>query len=528
MTLARLLNTMTRLTTVLAVLVTTVGCGTLPTDYPQPVSRALPDTHDTALGQAIQPEVQLHTGQSGVHVLGNGVDAYVARLALARIAERSLDVQYYLFHRDRTGVLLAGHLLQAADRGVRVRLLLDDMDMGGRDAGLAAIDQHPNIEIRLFNPFPSRGLRVMDFLTHFGTVTRRMHNKSFTADNQATIVGGRNIGDEYFDAADGTNFGDMDLLTVGPIVQDVSDAFDRYWNSELAVPISALAGPGDTTLLEQARTQLNAEIDDLPNTDYGRRLFGADLTARLRANEVPFYWGEARLIYDLPEKVRTDPDDRSTHMGPDLTDLLASAESELIAISPYFVPGKEGTEQLASLVERGVRVTVLTNALAATDVPAVHSGYSRYRRSLIAAGVELYEMKPTGGGRDERSRFGESQASLHAKTLAIDGEQIVVGSMNLDPRSDLLNTEMGVVINTPVLAAKVAEWRDQQLPEIAWRVELETVAAPFSPFGEEERLVWISRENGEDVRRYDHEPESSLWARLQVALLRLLPIEQQL
>jgi putative cardiolipin synthase len=183
---------------------------------------------------------------------------------------------------------------------------------------------------------------------------------------------------------------------------------------------------------------------------------------------------------------------------------------------------------LASLVERGVRVTVLTNALAATDVPAVHSGYSRYRRALIAAGVELYEMKPTGDGRDERHRFGESQASLHAKTLAIDGEQIVVGSMNLDPRSDLLNTEMGVVIDSPVLAAKVAEWRDQQLPKIAWRIRLETVEAPLSPFGEEERLVWISRENGQDVRRYDREPEASLWARVQAALLRLLPIEQQL
>jgi len=504
------------------------GCASLPTDYPQPVSRALSDTDDTLLGRAIQPGVRSHPGQSGVHPLGNGVDAYVARLALARVAERSLDVQYYLFHRDKTGFLLAGHLLQAADRGVRVRLLLDDMDMGGRDAGLAAIDQHPNIEIRLFNPFPSRGLRVMDFLTHFGTVTRRMHNKSFTADNQATIVGGRNIGDEYFDAADGTNFGDMDLLAIGPITTEVSDAFDRYWNSELAVPIEALAGPGDSALLESARERLGAEVDDLPNTVYGRELFSSGLTARLKANDVPFYWGESRLIYDLPEKVRTDPEDRSTHMGPEFTDLLARAQTDLIAISPYFVPGPEGTALFAALVERGVRVTVLTNALAATDVPAVHSGYSRYRRDLIAAGVELYEMKPTGDGRDGRSRFGESQASLHAKTLVIDGQQVLVGSMNLDPRSDLLNTEMGVIVDSPVLAAKVVTWRDQELPKIAWRVELETVEAPLSPAGEEERLVWVSRENGEEVRHYGREPEASLWARLQAALLKLLPIEQQL
>jgi putative cardiolipin synthase len=523
--MAPVLRNLLRSVSLLAALGLVVGCASLPTDYPRTVSKALSQTDDTQLGRSLEPLVQSQAGQSGVHPLGNGVDAFVARLALARVAERSLDVQYYLFHNDTTGLLLAGHLLQAADRGVRVRLLLDDMDMGGRDAGLAAIDQHPNIEIRLFNPFPSRSLRVINFLTHFGTVTRRMHNKSFTVDNQATIVGGRNIGDEYFDAAEGTNFGDMDLLAVGPITREVSDAFDRYWNSDLAVPVQALTGPGDAALLDRARDYFTREIDDLPNTVYGRRLFESDLAARLIANDVPFHWGTARLIYDLPEKVRTDPDDRSTHMGPEFTDLMASAESELIAISPYFVPGKDGTAMFASLVERGVRVTVVTNALAATDVPAVHSGYSRYRRALIAAGVELYEVKPTDKGREERARFGESQASLHAKTLAIDGEQVVVGSMNLDPRSDLLNTEMGVIIDTPVLAARVGEWRDQELPKIAWRVELEAVKTSF---GEEQRLVWISREDGEDVRRYDHEPEATLWARIQASLSRLLPIEHQL
>lgn len=510
---------------VLAALGLVSGCASLPTDYPRADSMALSETDDTALGRALESLARPQPGSSGVYPLGNGVDAFVARLALASVAERSLDVQYYLFHNDTTGLLLAGYLLQAADRGVRVRLLLDDMDMGGRDAGLAALDQHPNIEIRLFNPFPSRSMRVFNLLTHFGTVTRRMHNKSFTVDNQATIVGGRNIGDEYFDASEGTNFGDMDLLAVGPITNEVSGAFDRYWNSDLAVPVRALAGSGDAELLEGARAYFNSEIDDLPNTVYGRCLFESDLTARLIANDVPFQWGEARLIYDLPEKVRTDPDDRSTHMGPELNDLMASAESELIAISPYFVPGKEGAAFLASLVERGVRVTVLTNALAATDVAAVHSGYSRYRPALIAAGVELYEMKPTDKGREERARLGESQASLHAKTLVIDGEQVVVGSMNLDPRSALLNTEMGVIIDTPALAAKVGEWRDQELPKIAWRVELEPVTTSV---GEEQRLVWISREDGEDVRRYDHEPEATLWARIQASLLRLLPIEQQL
>ncbi|MGB5198439.1 MAG: phospholipase D family protein [Sedimenticolaceae bacterium] len=505
------------------------GCAGLPTDYPRQRSEALHHTDDTRIGREVAPLLTVQPGKSGFFTLGNGLDAFVARLALAEAADRTLDVQYYLFHDDVTGRLLAAHLLRAADRGVRVRLLLDDMDMGGKDAGLATVSLHPNIEIRLFNPFPSRGMRLLNFLTHFGTVTRRMHNKSFTVDNQLAIVGGRNIGDKYFEAAAGVNFGDMDVLAVGPIVREVSAAFDVYWNSELAVPVEALGATGEPELLERARTRLAADIEALPDTVYGRRLQEAKLTQRFRDRNVDFFWGPARLLYDLPEKVRTDPDDRSTHLGPELDDLLASVQTEVILVSPYFVPGREGTALLRSLVERGRRVTVLTNSLAATDVAAVHAGYARYRRSLVEAGVEIYEMRPVQTAEEAgRPRFGESQASLHAKTIVFDRERVLVGSMNLDPRSRLLNTEMAILIESPELASAIGDWRDEGLADIAWRVDLERVATPHSPVGEETRLVWVSHEEGRESRRYDREPESGLWARFQAMVLRLLPVERQL
>ncbi len=506
------------------------GCSQLPTQVDRPVSVAMRDTGDTRLGRAVTGLRADKSSQSAFFPLGNGLDAFVARLALAVAAERSIDLQTYLFHDDDTGRQLAGHLMQAADRGVRVRILIDDMDLAGRDAGLAALAAHPNISIRLFNPFPSRRMRTLDFLTHFGTVTRRMHNKSFTADNQATIVGGRNIGDEYFEAAEGTNFGDMDVLAMGPIVGEVSDGFDMYWNSPLAYPVQALGAQPSERSLEQARERLGETVARLPETPFGKRLRSARLTRQLEAGELTLYWGESRLLIDRPEKVVTAPEDRSTHLGPELDELFAAVDHDLILVSPYFVPGRQGTEELVALVRNGVRVTVLTNSLAATDVPAVHAGYARYRHALIAGGVELYEMRPTETtGAPKPRRQGDSQASLHAKTMAFDRERVLVGSMNLDPRSMLLNTEMGILIESPTLAGEMARWRDESLPEVAWRVDLEPVGDAAAPgASRERRLVWISRENGREVRRTDHDPEAGFWARLQAFMLSLLPIERQL
>lgn len=510
------------------------GCASLPTDYPREPSTALSDTETTTLGRVIVPESARHPGLSGFHPLSNGLDAYAARLAFADAAERSLDVQYYLFHRDVTGYMLVERLLRAADRGVRVRVLVDDMDMGGRDAGLAALDLHPNIHIRLFNPFPSRSMRTLNFVTHLGTVTRRMHNKSFTIDNQVTIVGGRNVGDEYFEAAEGTNFGDMDVLAVGPVVREVSQAFDLYWNSPLAVPVSVLAPEGDPDLLEWQRKALAAELQKQATSPYADRLRSSDFVRALERSDLRLYWGQAQLLYDLPQKVLKDPGDSSTHMGPQLGAFLKQARSELLIVSPYFVPGDEAVAEMGRMVQRGVRVRILTNSLAATDVAAVHAGYARYREALLKAGVELYEMRPvpstgSSGDRGKGSRLaGSSRASLHAKTADVDRERLFVGSANFDPRSDVLNTEMGIVFDNRELGEAFARWFDEDLQKIAYRVELERVEDPLTPPGDEYRLVWIEG-RGEQARRlYGPEPEASAWRRAQVWLLSFLPIEGQL
>jgi putative cardiolipin synthase len=503
------------------------ACAQLPDNGDRESSTALEDTADTRLGSTVAPLLDRYPGLSAFHPLGNGLDAFVARLAFARYADRSIDVQYYLFHDDVTGRALTAYLLEAADRGVRVRVLLDDMDMNGRDTGLASLDLHPNIELRLFNPFPSRQLRYVNFLTHFGTVTRRMHNKAFIVDNQAAVVGGRNIGDEYFEASDGTNFGDMDLLAIGPIVRDVSDAFDRYWNSDLAYPITTLGAAGDPSLLERARPVLREETAALADTAYGERLRESDLADALAKGQAELHWSEAELLVDLPEKVQTDPDDRSTHLGPELDALLRSTQEQLIAISPYFVPGKQGARQLRELAERGVEVIVITNSLASTDVPAVHAGYVRYRRELLKAGVRLYEMRPSmARDEDDDRRFGSSQSSLHAKTFAIDGRLVLVGSMNMDPRSDVLNTEMGIVIESPELAAQLQGWMRTDLPRQAWRVTL--AGLERTPRDAGGVMQWIARDAGTEVVEGRREPRASLARRLVVSLLRWLPIERQL
>ena len=506
-----------------AVALLLAACSELPTNYPRAVSTRLEVTGATRIGRALAPLLGEAPDTSAFHPLGNGLDAFVARLAFAEAAERSIDVQYYLFHDDLSGRALTAYLLSAADRGVRVRVLLDDMDMNGRDAGLASIALHPNMEIRLFNPFPSRSLRHLNFITHFGTVTRRMHNKAFIVDNQVAIVGGRNIGDEYFDAATDTNFGDMDVLAAGPIVTEVSDSFDRYWNSELAYPVEALGASGDPELLREARESLARETVAVAKSNYGRRLRESNLASDLARQEVLFYHGAAQLLADLPEKVTTDPGDRSTHLGPELADILSSAQRQLIAISPYFVPGKQGSQLLEDLARRGVQVTVVTNSLASNDVPAVHAGYVRYRRRLLEAGIELYETRPSPRADDDgERRFGASQASLHAKTFAIDGEQVLVGSMNFDPRSDQLNTEMGILIDSPELAGAMNDWRRNDLPRYAWQVVLDD-----TPEGRR-RLRWIDGADGQRSAVAGTEPEAGFWRRLIAGVLRFLPIEKQL
>jgi cardiolipin synthase C len=482
-------------------------------------STALEASPNTRLGQAVTPLAAAHPGRSGFYLLTHGIEALAARLLLSLRAERSIDLQYYLLHADLTGYIFVEHLLKAADRGVRVRLLLDDMTTKGHDAGLAALDSHPHIEIRIFNPFSQRSSRWWDFVTDLERVNHRMHNKSMTFDNQVTIVGGRNIGDEYFDARPDMNYNDLDLLGIGPVVQEVSQAFDAYWNSAAAVPVLALVdapqGPQD---LEQLRQRLAVQVEAAMQTPY-RAAFKSTLAELLAFQRDSLKWEQWTLVVDPPEKVQAGFEARqSEQLTSQLRPAVEAAQTEFVLVSPYFVPRHSGVEQFRRLRQRGLRVVIVTNSLSSTDVAPVHAGYSRSRKALLEAGVELWEIRDDPTRRDrERRGLGHSASSLHTKAFAVDRRYLFVGSFNFDPRSMNINTEMGIVLDSPSLAAPALDGLFQALPASAYRLRLNA----------DGDIEWVAQENNTEVV-YRTEPHTSFWQRFSVGFLRLLPIEGQL
>jgi len=518
----------TRNATLLAVLMTlslVTACATLPENVGRKESFAYPDTRDTLLGREFSSEEAAHPGKSGFHLLGNGLDAFVARAVLAHVAERSIDVQYYLYHDDLVGRLLTWQLLQAADRGVRVRLLVDDMDLADRDLSVAALDSHPNVEVRIFNPFSRKTGRTSQYVTRMGSVTRRMHNKSFTVDSQAAILGGRNIGNEYFEADPDLAFADLDVIGVGPVARDVSTAFDRYWNSELAYPVSVLIGEPPTP--EEAgrmRQQLNEFAAAQADSHYLKALRNSDLADKMRKHQVRYSWGNAVVVYDRPEKILHEKGEKEYQLAPQLRPYADGVRKELILFSPYFVPGEAGTAFLTDLAARGVRVRILTNSLASNDVSVVHAGYAGYRKPLLRGGVELYEMnkKLTREQREEKKGAGgSSKASLHAKSFVFDREQVFIGSMNLDPRAMIHNTEIGVVLASPEIAQGMGEWFDRNVEKLAFRLELKRDEDGS------ETLRWHGIVDG-TPQTFDADPYTGFWKRLGIGFLGILPIESQL
>ena len=510
----------------LAVLLVLAGCASLPENVGRTTSHAYTDTEDTRLGQSRRDEIDRHPGESGFVVLGNGLDAFVARALLASRAERSIDAQYYLLHDDLTGRLFIDQLIKAADRGVRVRLLVDDMDLGGRTLGAAVLDSHPNVEVRLFNPFSRDSGRVIQLVTRFGSVTRRMHNKSFTVDNQAAILGGRNIGDEYFEADPEVAFTDVDVLVIGPVVEEVSASFDNYWNSELAYPATALLGRAPTAEEIRERFEaLDAFVAEQTDSAYLEALRDSDLANQLRANEVQFEWGDAHVVQDEPEKILAERSAKSYHLAPQLSPYFRGVKDELYIFSPYFVPGKRGTAFLSDLSRRGVQVRVVTNSLASTDVPVVHSGYAKYRKDLLRAGVELSEMKSQPGKARKRGwsgSGGSTKASLHSKAFIFDRTHIFIGSLNLDPRSIHENTEIGVVLTSPELLGRMGPELDEAVDRVAFRLELETDVQG------RERIVWYEASKGKAQQTYYVDPNTGFWQRFSVGFMGLLPVESQL
>ena len=402
-----------------------------------------------------------------------------------------------------------------------MRLLVDDMDLAGRDRGVIALDSHPNIEIRIFNPFDRSFSRLPQFVTGLGSVTRRMHNKSFTVDNAATILGGRNIGDEYFDADPALEFADLDVVAIGDVVGEVSAAFDEYWNAAIVYPAGTIITRQATEAeIRDMEAGLLAFIEENRDSDYVRALRNSDLAQRIRTRDASYYWGEADLVVDDPEKITHSRDANDLHLMTQLAPHFESIRGELLIVSPYFVPGREGVEFLTGLVERGVRVRILTNSLASNDVAAVHAGYAKYRKSLLHGGVEIFELNKALTRAEREARKGpggSSKASLHAKTFVLDREKVFIGSLNLDPRSFYGNTEIGLVIEQREIATKMSDHFEREIEKVAFRVELK----------DDGGLLWHGYEDGNPVT-FDVEPYTGFWRRFGVGFLRLLPIESQL
>lgn len=494
-------------------------------------SYAIADTQETRLGQGIALEFQEQSAPSGFLLLGNGLDAFATRLILMEAAEVSLDVQYYLFHDDTTAQLFTHYLLKAADRGVRVRLLLDDFGHNGQEALFSALIQHPNISVRLFNPFSNRAFPYIDFLTRFSVANRRMHNKSLIADNQAAIIGGRNIGDTYFSADIYTNFSDLDVLGIGEFAPKVSEAFDLYWNHQLAIPIQYLTFQSDAARLTAVRKQLETARTSEHSVGYLAHLQSLGLLEELMEGQLEFYWAESELIYDQPDKILNATTDNTGHMGPALRALLTDAHSEALIISPYFIPGETGIVSFSDWANAGTDVIILTNSLSANDVPLVHAAYARYRKPLIKAGVKLWELRPLPSPRPRRSRKdkshsdpgGSSKASLHAKTMVFDRKILFVGSMNMDPRSINLNTEIGVLIYDEGIATHASDVFLKELPRHAWRLDIET---SHRWWGQSADLIWLDDSTWPaTIVSKGSEPEASAWSRFQAWLFRYLPVE---
>ncbi len=496
------------------------ACGTLPSLENRHASTAFTDTGDTQLGRAIAPRLAANPEKSGIYPLYDSHDAFAARALLAQAVQRSLDVQYYIWHQDTSGTLLFEALHAAAERGVRVRLLLDDNNTAGLDETLVVLDAHPNIEVRLFNPFVQRRARWLGYLTDFSRLNRRMHNKSFTADNQATIVGGRNIGDEYFGATEGMLFVDLDVLAVGPVVTEVSTEFDRYWASASSYPVGHLLPRPDAAALVQ-RAATAAQTTRSPAASaYLQALRDAPFVRELLEGHLALEWASTRMVSDDPAKALGTAAPEAL-LPEKLRQAIGRPASSLELISPYFVPTAAGTDAFVEMAERGIKIRVLTNSLEATDVAVVHAGYAKWRKQLLQGGVTLYELRRQSASPGKKSLadggsslIGGSGSSLHAKTFSLDRSVVFIGSFNFDPRSAKLNTEMGFTIDSPALAQRISNAFDEGILANAYEVQL-------SDRGE---IYWIERRPDGNVL-HDTEPGTGFWRRAAVWFMSLLPIE---
>jgi cardiolipin synthase C len=530
----------TRLTGLVLIIALVGGCASLPpgADFPKTESVAFEHPEQTRLGRRFEAPVRAHAGNSGFRLVPLGVDGFLTRVQMINAAERTLDLQYFIFQADDTGKLLTEALLRAADRGVRVRVLIDDAEASDVDAQIAALDAHPNIEIRLFNPFFNRShakfLRGMEFAFNASRLDYRMHNKLFVADNAIALVGGRNIGDEYFQVNPDWQFGDYDVFAAGPIVKRLSATFDDYWRSDLSIPVQALAdGKSPQDALNAYRKSLDEHWQKIEadGTDYMTRIASGEPLVGMLSGRVPLVWAHAEVVCDSPEK-------RLVEKGAMVGRLMhrpvaiaaAAVKSELLIVSPYFIPGDEGMKLFKDLRARNVHIRVLTNSLESTSELGplmAYAGYMQYRVPLLKAGVELYEVRPVlgspkgSGGKPESEYHG--RFALHGKVFVFDRERLFIGSMNFDQRSMRLNTEIGLIIDSPVLARQTAaRFESITRPSNSYVLVLRPDGADGSP-----HLIWHTELDGKSID-YDRAPARNAWQRMEVNFFSTLPLDHEL
>ena len=495
------------------------GCASVPKDYPRKLSRAFPDYASTVIGGYFEKAAASHPGQSGFTIVPDGHRAFTARIAMTELAEKTLDLQYFIWDVDTTGRILAERVVRAADRGVRVRILVDDLNLEGRDAGIAALDAHPNIEIRIFNPFTHRSGHALNFIADFDRVNHRMHNKLFVMDNAVAIVGGRNIGDHYFEVHQQVNFRDMDVVAGGPVVREASGIFDHFWNSDWAVPIKTLVDrPATEADLRAAVKTLREQITKEPYPyPYPLDQDVVGLKSQLTAIFDHFIWAPGHMLFDDPDEFKKYG--RTTTLTEVFRRRIEGLNSEVLIEVPYFVIRDRGVPAAKRLHDRGVRIRVLTNSLASNDVLAAHAGHAEHRKELIAAGVELYELRSEPAVKKRMFYLsGSARSTLHCKAYVFDRKDVFIGSFNFDPRSGDINTEAGLYIESPELAAQVIAYMDQGVgPENSYRVLLDA----------DGELYWVTETNGK-AERYDHDPNSTAWQRAKVNFIRMLPVMNQL
>jgi putative cardiolipin synthase len=508
------------------------GCASLPgANYPRVSSAALANPQDTVLGAKFAPAVRLHGGNSGFRILTAGVDGFLTRVQMIQSAQKSLDLQYFIFRGDETGRLLTDALVRAADHGVRIRVLVDDGDTVPGDDQIAALDAHPSIELRIFNPFAYRGhiraIRALEFLFNAGRLDYRMHNKLLVVDNSVALVGGRNIGNQYFQMDPRSQFADDDVFSAGPIASQLSATFDEYWNSGLAIPIKALGNSARTGDLAQHRTagRRSREMQPLESAgpDYVALIAAGEPYAGMVSGRLPLIWAPAVVICDSPHKQKVVSGAAAGRlMERAVAEAARGVKSELLMVTPYFIPSADEMQVLTDLRAHQVKVRVLTNSLQSAPGLVAQSGYMKFRFSLLNEGVELHEARALlgsahGSGQTKRiSSYGTY--ALHAKIFVFDRRQVFMGSMNFDQRSKRLNTEIGLIIDSPELAQQTAlRFEGMVQPENAYSVQLR----------DWRHLVWETQEGGKTVR-YEREPARGEGQRLQVGILSFLPLDREL